>query len=233
MKFLVHLFFLTLFFCSHSVFAKQLACRDILGTFVQKIQRVNGTNYKILELAPQRQFKDFELIYDDEVFLGVSKGGHFYLKVGSKIHEGGYFPLPVSSGEDYNYDGYLFHFPNVSKDKINEWNSNFQDGVKGISLSCVRTACKELFRRFDIKISNRFLPLVFSNHSLNQILKNGFLDSNGDAVDFKIIRTSKRAPMLKNFKEILVDQDLVYGVFSFVVSVGSGLGLYNAYVYFL
>ena len=130
MKLLVHLFFL-IFFCSpQTVLAKQATCKDILGTFIQRSQRVNDSYYNIIELAPKKRFKDFEELYNDEVFLGVSREGHFYLKVGGKIFEGGYFPLPVHSGEDYNYDGYLIHFSNVSNDKVDKWNSNFKSGVK-------------------------------------------------------------------------------------------------------
>ena len=176
-------------------------------------QQVGKSEIKVLELKDDSVLDVYEVFGKEGVFLGIQKGGHFYLIVGGTRFDGSYMYTPMRAVDgERNSDGYLIHFPDIPKEKVDEWIANFEEGAYFFSLSCVSAACGALRDGFDINVGGVDMMPVFMGRSFNQILREGFVDSEGNPLQFTIYRTSNRVPEIDLLQSKLFRQDVIQGV---------------------
>ena len=57
---------------------------------------LEGKSYKMFAPDEKKVLRIDEVFDNPQVFLGIEKGGHFYLMVGGKKVSGGFFPMPTT-----------------------------------------------------------------------------------------------------------------------------------------
>lgn len=226
-----------MFFTVSSSFAFNNAIADTcVSKFLKAVVQVPGKDFGEREysvLVPNdNQTLDVGKAFgsNDQMFLGISKKGHFYLMVGKTRKDGAFFPIPVMQGvkSANGSEGYLIHFKDVPSEKIAHWQENMRQksSFQGFSVSCVQTACSALRNDFDIKIAGYNGPHVFSSPTFMQLLKNGFVDSKGNKIAFEIVQTSRKVQPLGEFRSKLESFDSGYARYSLFFMAGTGSGVY-------
>ncbi len=189
----------------------------------------HGTSIRVLRPKGSGRLLMEKVFDEEQVFLGISTSGHYYLNIGKKRIEGAYFPIPsfISNGRESN--GFLIHFPNIKKEQILSWlHKNENKQFAGFSLSCTHTACSTLRNDFGIKLEGSVGPEVFSGSNFEKILENGFVDQTGKKVPFEIIQTSGDMVSLVEMRHKLSAQDTGYATTSAGYMFMTGAGLYYA-----
>ena len=201
-----------------------------LSEVLSKItEEYRGRSYDII-VPEGKKTLDVTALFgeQDQVFLGVTKGGHYYLQVGKTRVEGAYFPLPSFKSQGRNSEGYLVHFPNIPAETISKWQEAMTEksALRGISFSCVHTACSAIRTGFGIKVAGTEGPNIFSGSTFRKLLEKGFIDDSGKAVEVQIYKTSPKVPNLHSLSGKLDGQDVSYGVISAIYMLMTGGGVY-------
>jgi hypothetical protein len=144
----------------------------------------------------------------EEVFLGIGDQGHYYLIVGETKIEGLPFPFPSRRIDDARISrGLLVHFPDIPKETIRNLREKMskKNRFLGFSISCTHRACAALKDGFGIRVKGTNGPNILTSSTLEKILNDGFVDTNGQEIPFEIIKTSQRMEdltgMNKTFKK--------------------------------